>query len=36
MKLKYLAFLPVLFGANVMAENATLDTEQKKLSYIFN
>ena len=35
MKLKYLAFLPVLFGANVMAENATLDTEQQKLSYIF-
>jgi len=35
MKLKYLAFLPVLFGANVMAENATLDTEKQQLSYIF-
>lgn len=35
MKLKYLAFLPILCGANVMAETAALDTEKQQLSYIF-
>lgn len=37
MKLKALIFLPLLFGANVMADDhaATLDTDKQKLSYIF-
>ncbi|WP_289282960.1 MULTISPECIES: FKBP-type peptidyl-prolyl cis-trans isomerase [unclassified Methylophaga] len=37
MKLKTLAILPLLFGANVMAaDNATtLDTDKQKISYIF-
>lgn len=37
MKLKTLAILPFLFGANVMAaDNATtLDTDKQKISYIF-
>lgn len=34
MKLKLIAFLPLLFGANVMAQ-AKLDSDQQKLSYIF-
>jgi FKBP-type peptidyl-prolyl cis-trans isomerase FklB len=36
MKLKTLALLPLLFGANVMAdEHATLETDKQKVSYIF-
>ena len=37
MKLKTLAILPLLFGANVMAaDNATtLDTDKQKINYIF-